>query len=245
MDKDYITSMASDLMDLAEILNKEGIDTSQFYRISGQIKQESLLKYKLLPFKIEIKDSEKFPKRLSHKNSARNLELFFDLEIECDIANFISNKDPFKKYSFNIVIKGRNKNDANNDLIYAIHFDKHNLEEQKKGNAPNQAHPAYHFQFGGNNLEDEGKLDSGRALFLDAPRIMHHPMELILSIDFILSNFFPTIWNRIKHLPSYQKILKKYQKDFILPYFKSIVEHFENNTNVWNSQEIYPQLVKR
>jgi hypothetical protein len=244
MDREYILDMASDLTALAEILNKEGIDTSQFYRISGQLKQPPL-KYKLLPFKIEIKDSEKFPKRLSHKNSAQNLELFFDLEIECDTTNFVSNKDPFKKYSFNIVIKGKNKNNANSKLVYAIHFDKHNLEEQEEGKAPKQAHPAYHFQFGGNNLEDEEKLDSGRALFLDAPRIMHHPMELILSIDFILSNFFPTIWNRIKPLPMYKKILKKYQKDFILPYFKSVVEHFEGTQTVWNTQEIYPQLVQR
>ena len=244
MDKEYISDMASHLTELAEILNKEGIDTSQFYTISGQIKQPPL-KYKLLPFKIDIKDDEKFPKRLSHKNSAKNLELFFDLEIECDSTNFVGNKDPFKKYSFNIVIKGKNKNNANSKLIYAIHFDKHNLEEQEEGKAPNQAHPAYHFQFGGNKLEDEEKLDSGRALFLDAPRIMHHPMELILSIDFILSNFFPTIWNRIKLLPAYKKILKKYQKDFILPYFKSVVEHFEGTPTVWNSQEIYPQLVQR
>lgn len=244
MDRDYILTMASDLTALAEILNKEGIDTSQFYTISGQLKQPPL-KYKLLPFKIEIKDSEKFPKRLSHKKSARNLELFFDLEIECDSTNFVGNQDPFKKYSFNIVIKGRNMNNAKSKLIYAIHFDKHNLKEQQEGNTPHQIHPAYHFQFGGNKLEDEEKLDSGRALFLDAPRIMHHPMELILGMDFILSNFFPTIWNKIKHLPAYKKILKKYQKDFILPYFKSVVEHFEGAPTVWNTQEIYPQLAQR
>lgn len=244
MDKEYISDMASHLTELAEILNKEGIDTAQLYTISGQLNQP-LLKYKLTPFKINIKDDEKFPKRLSHKRSARNLELFFDLEIECDSTNFQDNRDPFKKYSFNIVIKGRNKNNANSKLIYAIHFDKHNLKEQEKGKPPNQAHPAYHFQFGGNNLEDEEKLDSGRALFLDAPRIMHHPMELILSIDFILSNFFPTIWNRIKPLPTYKKILRKYQKDFILPYFKSVVEHFEDKPSQWNSHEIYPQLIGR
>jgi len=242
MDKEYMSDMASDLIALAEILEKEGIKTSQFYTISGQLNQPPL-KYKLTPFKIDIKDDEKFPKRLSHKKSAKNLELFFDLEIEYDSTNFVDNKDPFKKYVFNIVVKGRNKNNANSKLIYAIHFDKHNLKEQQEGNEPNQAHPAYHFQFGGNKLEDEEQLDSGRALFLDAPRIMHHPMELILGIDFILSNFFPTVWNNIKPLPRYKKILKKYQKDFILPYFKSIVEHLEGTPTVWNSKEIYPQLV--
>lgn len=245
MDRAYILAMASDLTALAEILEKEGIDTSQFYTISGQLKQPPLKYKSATPFKIYIKDDDKFPKKLSHKNSAKNLELLFDLDIECDSARFLSKEDPFIKYSFNIVIKGKNKNNANSKLIYAIHFDKHNLKEEKEGNTPNQAHPAYHFQFGGNRLEDEEKLDSGRALFLDAPRIMHHPMELILGIDFILSNFFPTIWNKIKPLPAYKKILKKYQKDFILPYFKSVVEHFEDTPTIWNTQEIYPQLVQR
>ncbi|OHE02631.1 MAG: hypothetical protein A2W82_06005 [Sulfurimonas sp. RIFCSPLOWO2_12_36_12] len=244
MNREYISNMASDLTALAEILNKEGIDTSQFYIISGQLKQPPL-KYKLTPFKIDIKDDQKFPKRLSHRNSARNLELFFDLEIECDTTNFGSNRDPFKQYSFNVVIKGKNKNNANSKLIYAIHFDKHNFIEQQEGELPNQAHPTYHFQFAGNKLEDEEKLDSGRALFLDAPRIMHHPMDLILGIDFILSNFFPKIWHKVKLIPTYKKILKKYQKDFILPYFKSIVQHLEGTTNEWNAQEIYPQLIGR
>ena len=238
MDKEYIIDMASDLEKLAELLTKEGIETSQIYAICGQLNNKHALKYTLSPFKISIKDDEKFPKRLSHKKNAKNLELYFDLNIECDITSFLDKKDPFSQYAFNVVIKGKNKSNANSKLIYAIHFDKHDTTQSS-----NQAHPAYHFQFGGNKLEDEERLDSGRALFLDAPRIMHHPMELILSIDFILSNFFPVIWNKIKPLPAYKRILRKYQKDFILPYFKSIVEHFEDVPNAWTSKDIYPQLI--
>lgn len=245
MDKEYIIDMASALEKLAELLTKEGIDTSQLYAIIGQLNHSHILKYTLSPFKIEIKDDDKFPKRLSHQKSATSLELFFDLAIECDSTNFLAYNDPFSQYSFNIIVKGKNKNNSNSKLVYAIHFDKHNLVEEKQGGKPNQVHPSYHFQFGGNKLEDGEKLDSGRALFLDAPRIMHHPMELILAIDFILSNFFPKIWNKIKLDKTYQKILKQYQKDFILPYFKSIVEHFEDIPNTWISQEIYPQLIKR
>ncbi|MDB4257266.1 hypothetical protein N9818_00265 [Arcobacteraceae bacterium] len=150
----------------------------------------------------------------------------------------------------NIIVKGKNKNNSSSKLIYAIHFDKHNIEQSS-----HQAHPVYHFQFGGNRLnEDENQqptnLIHGQALFLDAPRIMHHPMELILGLDFILSNFFPTIWNKIKNIKSYRRILNKYQKDFILPYFKSIVDHFDDTPiddtpNVWSSKDIYPQLIGR
>lgn len=49
--------MAFDLRMLGEILNKEGVDTSQLYRISAQLKQPPL-KYKLSPFKIDINNEE-------------------------------------------------------------------------------------------------------------------------------------------------------------------------------------------
>lgn len=243
MHREYIVNMADDLEALAELLTNEGIETSQIYTVSGQLKQKQAMQYKLLPFKIDIKDDEKFPKRLSHQKSAINLELFFDLDISCNAENFLAKKDPFSKYSFNIIVKGKNKNNSNSNLIYAIHFDRHDIAQ-----ASHQAHPVYHFQFGGNRLnEDEDRsatnLSHGQALFLDAPRVMHHPLELILGIDFILSNFFPTIWNRIKEIKKYKTMLNKYQKDFVLPYFKSIVEHFESSGSVWNSKEIYPQLV--
>ncbi len=74
---------------------------------------------------------------------------------------------------------------------------------------------------------------------------MHHPMELILSIDFILSNFFPTIWNKIKYNRQYKKILQKYQKYFVKPYFQSVANSFDKTLSQnWNAQEIYPQLIR-
>lgn len=250
MDKAYILDMASDLENLAELLNSEGINTSKLYIVSGQLRQNHTFKYNIDPFKIEINNNEKFPKKLSHQKSATDLELYFDMKIDCDCGGFVTNKDPFREFSFNIIVKGKNKHNSSSKLLYAIHLDRHNLEEEKEGNTPHQAHPVYHFQFGGNRLnEDEHamptNLDHGQALFLDAPRIMHHPMELILGIDFILSNFFPAIWNKIKNITTYRKILKKYQKDFILPYFKSVVEHFEGSSNPWASKDIYPQLISR
>lgn len=242
MDKDYIITMASDLSIIAEILNDEGIDSSQLYRISNQLSIVNKFEYVLLPFKITILEESKFPKKISHKRSASNLELFLDMNLKGNEEGYSNGVDPFEEFSLNVVVKGKNKNNSSSKLLYAIHFDKHNVSQ-----GGNQAHPVYHFQFGGNRLiEDENyksvNLDFGQVLFLDAPRVMHHPMELILVLDFILSNFFPDIWNKIKNIRTYKKILTKYQKDFILPYFKSVVSHLENTTSNWNAKDIYPQL---
>ena len=80
---------------------------------------------------------------------------------------------------------------------------------------------------------------------MDTPRIMYHPMDVFLGIDFILSNFFPKTWRKFKKNGAYANLIKKYQKYFIYPYFKTIAKHFEeNNEQTWPSVDIYPQLIK-
>jgi len=245
MDKEeYFLDMASDIEYLVELLNKKGINISAAYKVSTSIKSKKELEYTLPPLSIEIGDTEKFPKRISHSKSVKSLVLLFDLSILGSYDQLKEDKDPFKEFSFNIVIKGKNKNNPQSKLVYALHLDRHNIEEQQDGNEPNQAHPLYHFQFGGSKIKEES-IDFGQALFLDAPRIMHHPIEFILGIDFILSNFVPQVWNMLKEDRSYKKILSKYQKDFILPYFRSITSHLESNPSIWNAQNLYPQLVRQ
>ena len=249
----FLSELGEDFIDFADILRPykslENI-SEKLYDLCGKLQRRDFIGYKVEDIIIVFDELEKFPKKLSHHNSAIDLILKFNIKLEIDYDNLINGNDPFNDFSFNIVITGRNKNNQNSKLSYAIHFDRHNLKEEResiekrKGRKPLQPHPVYHFQFGGNELKDK-EIDHGQALFLDSPRIMHHPMELILGIDFILSNFFPRIWDKIKGERRYKKILKKYQKYFIQPYFQSIANSFDSAlTQNWNAQEIYPQLIR-
>jgi hypothetical protein len=254
MDKDtFILEMGYDFINFAGLLEKEEIlkpIATTLYKVGGKLKSKDSIEYEFDPIMIEFDDSEKFPKKLSHKQSAMDLKLHFNIELKIDNDRFRAGNDPFRDFEFNIIIKGINKNNQNSKLYYAIHFDRHDLDEEKKAieenkaKKPIQPHPAYHFQFGGNKLHEQ-ELDYGQALFLDSPRIMHHPMDLILGIDFILSNFFPSIWDKIKGERQYKKILQKYQQHFIQPYFQSIANSFDSSLpQKWNAQEIYPQLIR-
>ena len=70
-------------------------------------------------------------------------------------------------------------------------------------------------------------------------------MDVFLGIDFILSNFFPESWIRLKQDGTYINLIKKYQKYFIYPYFKTITKYFEETSKQpWSSIDIYPQLIK-
>ncbi len=240
MDKSrYINELLDDIQKIATLLEIHSINTSSIYTMKSNLdSNKPQIKYKLKPIKFLFKNNLRYPKIKSHKK-VQNLELFFDMKVCIDYESLRDFKDPFYDFAFNIKIFGNEESDLETKLIYTLHFDKHD------GSVSPMPHPIYHFQLGGGELKDN-ITDYGQALFLDSPRIMHHPMEFILGIDFVLSNFFPEIWNDIKKKPDYFDTLKKYQEQFIQPYFQSIANSFDSSlAQNWNAQEIYPQLIKR
>lgn len=235
---EYIIGLLADIQIIATILESFQISTSSIYGAMSDIrKNSSVVGYILKPMIFNFDNNLKYPKVKSHKD-IENLELYFDMKVNMDFDLFQQNKDPFREFLFNIKIFGNTTENPETKLVYTLHFDKHD------GSKSPMPHPNYHFQLGGRELKDN-ITDYGQALFLDSPRIMHHPMELILSIDFILSNFFPLIWQNIRKSPDYCDVLRKYQEQFIKPYFKSLVEHFDNDVvPSWNSIDICPQLIE-
>lgn len=235
---EYIIELLEDIQKMATTLEAFSINTSSIYGVIANIKNSSSeIEYSLKPMTFNFEENLKYPKVKSHKN-IENLELYFDMKIHMDFNSFQQYKDPFSAFCFNIKIFGNTIENPETRLVYTLHFDKHD------GTTSPMPHPSYHFQLGGRELKDN-ITEYGQALFLDSPRIMHHPMDLILGIDFILSNFFPLIWQEIRKIPNYFDVLRKYQEQFIKPYYKSILNHFEDISNVWTSEEIYPQLVQR
>jgi len=239
-ESEYKIKLLDDIQKIATFLESKGIDTSSIYTMKSSLSSNnSQVNYKLKPMKFYFENNLRYPKVKSHKK-VQNLELIFDMKICMDFQSFTNLGDPFSDFAFNINIFGNEETDLETKLVYSLHFDKHD------GSSSPMPHPSYHFQLGGRELKDN-ITDYGQALFLDSPRIMHHPMEFILGIDFVLSNFFPEIWQDIiKRNPDYQDIIKKYQKYFVQPYYQAIANSFDRTLpQNWDAQDIYPQLVKR
>ena len=233
----FVLDMSSDLIQLSEILNRKNnvcISTGGINRLASQLRSKNNFEYKLKPMEFNFID---YPKNLPHKN-INNLRLFFDINLSGEYKKIPEYKDPLRSLEFNVSILG---NIDSQKLFYSLHLDRHIHD----GKSPsNEIHPIYHFQFGGKKIDDE-EIDRGGALFMDVPRIMHHPMDIFLGIDFILSNFFPKIWKKFKQDGTYNNIMRKYQSYFVYPYFKTVVRHFEESTSQpWNSKDIYPQLIE-
>ena len=240
----FIRDLISDIDRLRRLLMgaKPDIKDDVFQNILKSLRRKNRVEYDSDALELKF-DNKNLPRHLSHSN-IDNLRLYFSVDLNIDYKKIAENKDPFEKLEFNIYAYGVNQNNKNgSELVYSLHFDRHVFEDG--GNIPDEVHPMYHFQFGGRKLKEK-KIDMGQALFFDAPRIMHHPMEFILGLDFVLSNFFPDVWKKLQIQGEYINILKKYQEYFILPYYKSVVTHFDRTINSpWNAKDIYPQLVKR
>ena len=66
-------------------------------------------------------------------------------------------------------------------------------------------------------IEENGTpINLGDLMILDSPRISYHPMDLILGVDFLLSNFLPENWNNLTStVDEYNTLVEKYQNLFL------------------------------
>lgn len=236
----FIKELGRDILTLQQLLekHKSGISSS-FVKIKSNLDRNKL-DYDSGVLELRL-SKEEIPRHLSHKN-IQNLKILFSTKVEIDYNNLLEENDPFQKLEFNIYAYADDL-DTGREIVYSLHLDRHIFNDGD--NIPDEVHPMYHFQFGGRKLKEK-VVDYGQALFFDSPRITYHPMDFILGLDFLLSNFFPTIWKKFQKEGRYINILKKYQQYFMQPYYQSIANSFDRTLpQNWNAQEIYPQLVGR
>ncbi len=185
------------------------------------------------------------PKK-SKPHPLKKVELLFTIQIRGKTENLQTFNDPLESLALDIIIKAEHQEKK---LLTSYHLDKHLHKEGD--NDSHEAHPTYHFQFGGKKMIDEhGRfIDSGNVLFLNPPRISHYPMDLILGIDFLLSNFLPQNWNNLtQNNDEYNALVEKYQRLFLKPYAMNFASHWDrrvlNGEQInWNPVSICPQII--
>lgn len=239
--------LANDLLVLSGLLEKHYINTGQIRQAATQLKDENrvpkvqqsdTVDYELWGY--DVKNIEfNFYEAPSHTHpeDLKSITLKFDITLIAKYVKNYTHSDPLKHLEFNVVVTGF-KNEKEHIISY--HLDRH--PESK--NEPLVAHPKYHFQFGGRKLDKRNK-DFGQSIILDSPRLMHYPMDIILGIDFIISNFFPEIWDKLKKENDYVTLISGYRDRLMKPYFCSLTSHWMgmlNGSSDWRTSEICPQL---
>lgn len=162
-----------------------------------------------------------------------NLRLGFKINGMCDgdLSQLI------KLLELNIVVE----NDEGTHLS-SWHFDRHIVNEGD--NSPEDAHPLYHFQYGGRNFS-EIKEELGRVLLLPSPRIGHPPMDIILAVDFVLSNFCGIVWRGLRDNNEYKSKVVSAQERYWRPYMESIFSWWGvgKRANQEYLESLWPHLI--
>ncbi|PRY09814.1 hypothetical protein CLV24_11718 [Pontibacter ummariensis] len=150
--------------------------------------------------------------------------------------------DPLSYLEFNIITSGKDANKKK--MVSSWHLDR------DLGNSinTNEMHPLYHFQYGGRNLHlPSGNFEYGSHLVLGTPRIMHFPLDAILGVDFVLSNFFGRKREGLCKMPTYTSPVVEAQKHLWRPYAYALANHwsasFNPNSCSWQSNTVCPQYL--
>ena len=169
------------------------------------------------------------------------LNLIMDVNLCGSCVEDKDSVDPLCLLAFEIAIEG--KDTSGKPLYFFWYMDRHEL---KSGDTPpDNVHPRYHFQHGGRILKQK-QLSHGDNLFLEPPRIAHPPLDAILGVDFLLSNFLGNKWKKLKLEDNqYNNLVQKSQELFWKPYMTVAMKAWGTNTGqaTWQANHNWPQIV--
>ncbi|HMQ46366.1 MAG TPA: hypothetical protein PKA00_01790 [Saprospiraceae bacterium] len=147
--------------------------------------------------------------------------------------------DPINNFELQLILKIK---DTEKLLAKsAWHFEKH--PDKKDDGTPEATpefhHPLYHLHFGGYELTDDEDIEYGNIMVIEAPRIMHPPLDMVLAIDFVLNNFYScqSFMGLISE-PDYIRIVRNARERFWKPFAFGFASNFTTNHNFRSESQV-------
>lgn len=176
------------------------------------------------------------PQKTLPENGGKFLDVTVDLIVT---GKCIENDEPdcFSGLTLDIKVSNTGTNGVEN--LCTWHFDRH----IDGGNEGNEIHPLYHFQHGGKGMNEIAE-SLGRVLLLSAPRIPFPPMDALLAVDFILSNFAGEDWHKLRDDGAYKNNIYESQLRLWKPYIHSIWSFWQPGAHDRNKIiSLWPNLI--
>ena len=227
-------SLLDDMTRLRDFLNKYRIchDTSPLNRLIFKLQANNRgggaesFEYSLddLVFYLEEKNGTICPTQIVPKDSPIEIHLELILKSE-GIYDFMNIKELSGQLRLSVDWLNELSSDGVCKSHSAWHFDFH---VPKNSDGVNEfCHPRFHIQNGGNRLTDQLN-NYGDLMIMDAPRLPLPPMDAILAIDFVISNFFGKVWQEALCDSEYRDVVSRAQEMWWKPYYAGIYEHWTN-----------------
>lgn len=220
-----MSNIQTDMNIVANLLRKQRIcnDISPISNAIAKSKKDGVYNVEKLQLSVNIVPRETRP-------NVKVLSIIFD-----NLVRYQNNVVNWDNYCFRIVIKGNNEIGTYKS---AWHLD-YDIKEHE------YMHPCFHFTFGGEKIDD---VNSGGLLIMTTPRIVHPPLDFVLGIDFVLSNFFKKEeYTIIKSNPLYRAAVKHSQdrlwKPFVCSVCNSINQSNHPLDNYFSAQQLIPTIV--
>jgi hypothetical protein len=163
-------------------------------------------------------------------------DLRLSLQVEVVGRTRISgDEDPLLDLMLDVHIVGkRNVSEDHHSLLAAWHLDR-NKRESGDGEQT-FVHPWYHIQFGGHRLK-KSTANFGDSLILDTPRIAHPPLDGLLGVDYILTNYYPeSVGQSLRNVREYLNIMKRARERLWCPYVKLLAKPWRLDSPNGNSR---------
>lgn len=196
-----------------------------------------------LPLKIDVQNLSFSLPVNQHQHSLprgiKSAELFLTVvvEFENDHYNFESVS------RLNVDLEVNAISGSNRSTRSAWHLDYHIA-----CGTENFSHPMYHFQFGGRKIRasvsnPNAHFDTGELNLMESPRLMHPPMDIVLAIDFVFSNYLgKDQWKRLRADPRFCSIIERVQSEMWRPYFEHLASHYSGGVEGEKAKLINPNF---
>ena len=167
---------------------------------------------------LEFSIDKNIPTHLNH--NCNSLRLVLGGSITDNNKNL---KNPYFDYNYQFNVSVLGDDNHNKTAINCFHID------YDDGSNSSVIHPLYHLTYGGMGLKD---YELGNFLNMPVPRFPILPMDVILIIDLLLSNFLShKDYKKITANSIYSNELRNSQTTYWKPYFQNIGMKWANVIN--------------
>lgn len=232
------SDISRELMSLFQVLNEHSsgviLNPDVLLSAANQVKRASSApswSYQIANLQLQVSS----PQNVLPSTCGDTLSICLDLDISGHCED--DDTDCVTDLVLNMMIS------SDTDHICTWHFDRHIADTANTTQPPktSEAHPLYHFQHGGNAMKPYAEL-LGNSLLLPAPRLAFPPLNAILSLDFVLSNFHGEFWNRLREDPTYERLLQASQKQHWKPYIEKLAKWWDLGPKDESCRELWPHL---
>ncbi len=152
------------------------------------------------------------PKHLKPRTLLGNLKMFVSISMECSGKAWKEKEDCIKSLRFKVVVLEKNRKDDHKYFQIGFHIDKMDDKDD-----PSEMHPLYHVHF-----LNESHVEGTDVLSMDVPRLMHHPVDVLLGILLVYANYNQTGYNKLLQDGNFMGLCHDSAMHILTPYYMNL-----------------------